>query len=190
MEISWEAVETDLAFSTTIIPLSQYYTESERRKVNAKARIEEAWGVNWEDKLGEMLPPWPAEEFLRELARFAERNRAWDAAKTLMENNIAERLAARRTKKYKWLTSRDIAEKTVVEKKRLQGRKANNNEESLAGQEAPTSKSLSPNQAMNQAAISRGYPQIWKLSRSRKALSDQTQQLRNPCQLNWWMARI
>jgi len=121
MEASREAVETDLAFSTTIIPLSQYHLESERRKGDAQTRIEEAWGANWEDKLGEMLPPWPEGEFLRELARFAERNTAWDdtkalmekksaerlterngawdAAKTLMEKNIAERLAAKRTKK-------------------------------------------------------------------------------------------
>jgi len=143
MGASRKAVETDLAFSTTIIPLSQYYTQSERRKRNAKARIEEAWGVNWEDKLGEMLPPWPAEEFLRELARFAERNKAWDVAKALMENNIAERLAVRRAKKYKWLTVRDITEKAVVERKRLRGRKANNNEV-VEEAETPTSKSPSP----------------------------------------------
>jgi len=143
MGTSWEAVETGLAFSTTTIPLSQYYTELERRKWNSKARLEEAWGVNWEDKLGEVLPLWPAEEFLQELARFAERNRAWDAAKTLMEKNIAEWLAAKRMKKYKWLTSRGIAEKIVVEKKRLHGGKANN-EESPAGQEAHASKSPSP----------------------------------------------
>ena len=135
--------QTDLAFSTTIIPLSQHYTESERRKGNAKARIKKAWGVDWEDKLGEMLPPWPAEEFLRELARFVEHNRTWDESKALMENNIAERPAAKHTKKYKWLTSRDIAEKAVVEKKRLWGRKINN-EEALAGQEAQTSKPPSP----------------------------------------------
>jgi len=42
MEATREAVETDLAFSTTIIPLSEFHSSSERRKGNAKARIEEA----------------------------------------------------------------------------------------------------------------------------------------------------
>jgi len=90
-----------------------------------------------------MLPPWPAEEFLRELVRFAEKNTTWAEDKSIMEAKIAKRLAAKRTKKYKWLTSRDIAEKAVVEKKRLRGRKTNN-EEAPVGQEARTSKPPSP----------------------------------------------
>ena len=40
-----------------------------------------------------------------------------------MESNIAQWLAAKSTKKYKWLMVSDIAEKLTVEKTRLQGKK-------------------------------------------------------------------
>jgi len=93
--------------------------------------------------LGELLPPWPAEEFLRELARFAERNKMWVEVKLLMESNIAQRLAAKSTKKYKWLTTRNIAEKSTVEKTRLWGKKITN-EQAPAGQETRASKTPSP----------------------------------------------
>jgi len=86
-------------------------------------------------RLAEILPPWPAGEFLRELARFAEKNSTWGEAKSTMEAKIAERLAAKRTKKYKWLISRDIVEKHEVQKKRIRGKKTNDNRESPAGQE-------------------------------------------------------
>ena len=146
MKATREAVETDLAYSTTIIPLSEFHSASERRKAFKKARIEKAWGNDWEEKLGEMLPPWLAEEFLRELARFAERNKTWVEAKVLMESNIAQRLAAKSTKKYKWLTARDIAEKATVEKTRLRGKKVTN-KQSPAGQEASKTPSPQPEQS-------------------------------------------
>jgi len=154
MEATREAVETDLAYSTTIITLSEFHSASERRKAFKKARIEQAWGNDWEEKLGELLPPWPAEEFLRELARFAKRNKTWVEAKVLMESNIAQRLAAKSTKKYKWLTTRDIAEKSTVEKTRLWGKKITN-EQAPAGQETRTSKTPSPQseQSSNLAEI-------------------------------------
>jgi len=65
-----EDIEKDLAFSTTIVPPSEYHSESERR-ANAKSRIEDAWGETWGGGYGEILPPWPA-ELVRELARFGE----------------------------------------------------------------------------------------------------------------------
>jgi len=74
IEATREAVKTDLAYSTTIISLSEFHSASERRKAFKKARVEQAWRNDWEEKLRELLPPWPAEEFLQELARFAECN--------------------------------------------------------------------------------------------------------------------
>jgi len=141
MEATREAVETELAYSTTIIPLSEFHSALERRKAFKKARIEQPWGNDWEEKLGELLPPWTAEEVLRELARFAECNKRWVEAKVLLESNIEQRWGAKSTKKYKWLMVRDIAEKATVEKTRLWGKKVNN-EQAPAGQEA--SKTPSP----------------------------------------------
>jgi len=46
MEAMREAVETDQAYSTTIISLSEFHSASERRKAFKKARIEQAWGNN------------------------------------------------------------------------------------------------------------------------------------------------
>ena len=66
--------------------------------------------------MGDLLPCWPAE---RKFARFAEQNTGWDEAEALMETRIAER-----TKKYKWLVSRDIANRANLDKKRLRGKKA------------------------------------------------------------------
>lgn len=45
------------------------------------------------------MPPWPAEEFLRELAVFSEKNVDWAAAKVSLNDRVKERLAAKKTKK-------------------------------------------------------------------------------------------
>ncbi|KAF8415940.1 hypothetical protein EV426DRAFT_709982 [Tirmania nivea] len=72
MKVDRVTANAKLGFYTTILPLADIYTESERRKERAKERLEATWGDNWEDLIGGLMPPWPAEEFLWELAVFSE----------------------------------------------------------------------------------------------------------------------
>jgi len=59
------------------------------------------------------MPQWPAEEFLRSLAVFSENHAEWAAAEEILENKIEERIAAKKTKKVPWLTSRDVTSKNI-----------------------------------------------------------------------------
>jgi len=71
-------------FTTTILPLADIHTESECRKSKAKERLEASWGEGWEDLVGDLMPPWPAEEFLRSLAVFSENHVEWAAVEELL----------------------------------------------------------------------------------------------------------
>jgi len=117
MEVDRAVAETELGFTMTILPLADIHTESERRKSKAKERLEASWGEGWEDLVGDLMPPWPAEEFLRRPAVFSENHAEWAAAEELLEKRIAERLGAKKTKKVPWLTSRDITSKYIKELK-------------------------------------------------------------------------
>jgi len=59
------------------------------------------------------MPPWPAAEFLKSLAVFSENHAEWAAAEELLEKRIAERLAAKKTKKVSWLTSSHVTGKDI-----------------------------------------------------------------------------
>ncbi|KAF8419484.1 hypothetical protein EV426DRAFT_702726 [Tirmania nivea] len=45
------------------------------------------------------MPPWPAEEFLRELVVFSEKHTDWAAAEVILNDRVKERLATKKTKK-------------------------------------------------------------------------------------------
>ena len=123
MDTTREDVREVVKYVEVITPLSIYSEKSERRKARARERLENAWGRRWEAKLGELMPPWPAEGFMRELAVFAESNPKLNDAIVTMKENIAERLAAPRTKKDPNLMSRDISEKVMVQKRRVRRRR-------------------------------------------------------------------
>ncbi|KAF8440633.1 hypothetical protein BGX38DRAFT_1272972 [Terfezia claveryi] len=123
MEADRGNLELDLAYTTILVPLSEVHEKSEKRKANAVGRLVEAWSDNWEEDLSDLMPPWAAEEFLRALAIFAEKNKNIQAAKVLMKQRIQERLAAKRTKKVLYLMSRDVADRILTEKRRVRRRK-------------------------------------------------------------------
>ena len=102
--------DAELFFTARLLPLADCHTENERRKESARRRIANAWGEVWEDEMKEMLPAWPAETFLRDLAVFAEKN-PWQETKQYLSNQIVERIARPKTRKYKWLTSADLVAK-------------------------------------------------------------------------------
>jgi len=52
------------------------------------------------------MPPWPAEEFLMSLEVFLENHAEWAGVEELLLKRIDERLAAKKTSKVPWLTSR------------------------------------------------------------------------------------
>ena len=106
-----------------ITPWSIYSEKCERRKALARERLENACGRRWEAKLGKLMPPWPAEGFMRELAVLAESNPELNDAIVTMKVNIAERLAAPRIKKDPNLMARDISEKVMVQKRRVRRRR-------------------------------------------------------------------
>lgn len=128
MEVDRAVAQTELGFTTTILPLADIHTESERRKSKAKERLEASWGEGWEDLVGDLMPPWPAEEFLRSLAVFSENHAEWAAAEELLEKRIAERLAAKKTKKVPWLTSRDVTGKDIKKLKSAAGKQTSEEE--------------------------------------------------------------
>ena len=125
MDVDRDTADTELGFTTTILlPLADIYTELEQRKARSKNRLEATWGKEWENLLGDLMPPWPAEEFLRELAVFSENHTEWDAAECILKDRITKRLAGNKTKKVEWLMSRDIAKRTTMTKRKLRGRKS------------------------------------------------------------------
>ncbi|KAF8457022.1 hypothetical protein BGX38DRAFT_1266258 [Terfezia claveryi] len=132
MQVDRVTADVELGFTSTILPLADIHTESERRKGKAKERLEATWGAQWEDQVGDLMPPWPAEEFLRELAMFSEKHVDWAAAKLILETSVQEQLAAKKTKKVAWLTSRDIVDKAISDRRKARGKKA------LAGSELET----------------------------------------------------
>src|SRR5258706_8323853 len=136
MEVNRNTADTELGFTTTILPLANIHMESERRKASSKDRVEATWGQEWENLLGGLMPPWPAEEFLRELAVFSENHTEWEAAKLILEDRIKERRAAPKTKKVTWLMSRDIAKRTTMTKRKLRGRKSDAGQ--LCSEQAPS----------------------------------------------------
>jgi len=124
MKVDKATAYPETGFITTILPIASIYTESELRKGGAKNRLEATWGESWEDKVGKLMPPWPAEEFLRELAVFSEKHRDWDTAEPILLGRIAERKAASKTKKVSWLTTRDVSKPETVQKRKLRGKKS------------------------------------------------------------------
>jgi len=128
MEVYRAAADAEFSFTTTIIPLADVHTESERRKSKAKERLEAAWGESWEDLVEDLKPPWPAEEFLKSLAVFSKNHAEWAAAEELLEKRIAERLAAKKTKKVPWLTSRDVTGKDIKKLKEAAGKQTSKEE--------------------------------------------------------------
>ncbi|KAF8432285.1 hypothetical protein BGX38DRAFT_1146449 [Terfezia claveryi] len=132
MQVDRVTADVELGFTSTILPLADIHTESERRKGKAKERLEATWGAQWEDQVGDLMPPWLAEEFLRELAMFSKKHVDWAAAKLILETSVQERLAAKKIKKVAWLTSRDIVDKAISDRRKARGKKA------LAGSELET----------------------------------------------------
>jgi len=108
MGVDRTTADTELGFTTTLLPLVDLHAETEKRKARAKKRLEATWGENWEDEVGDLMPPWPAEEFLRGLAVFSEKHVDWAVAKTILQDRIKQRLAAKKTRKVPWLIARDI----------------------------------------------------------------------------------
>ena len=94
-----EEVQDKVKYTNVITPLSIYSKNSGRRKARARDRLVNAWGRRWEAKLGEMMPPWPVEGFMRELAVFAESNGELNIGIGTMQARIVDRLAAKRTRK-------------------------------------------------------------------------------------------
>jgi len=66
--------DTELSFSTIILPLAELHTKTETRKLKVKERLEATQGEDWEDMVGDLMPLWPVEEFLRGLAVFSAKH--------------------------------------------------------------------------------------------------------------------
>jgi len=128
MEVDRAVAQTELGFTTTILPLVDIHTESERRKSKAKERLEASWGEGWEDLVGDLMPLWPAEDFLKSLAVFSENYTEWAVAEELLEMRIVERLAVKKTKKVPWLTSWDVTGKDIRKLKSAAGKQTSEKE--------------------------------------------------------------
>lgn len=109
MGINQQDVETELQYTTVLVPCAEAHMVTERRKAETRRRLVAAWGDNWEENMGNMMPSWPAAEFLRHLAVYAETH-SWESSAPIFEARIKERLAAPRTKKNRYLMIRDFVE--------------------------------------------------------------------------------
>ena len=123
MKKSKEDAKARFQLTETIEPLADIHRQSQIKKNHAKNRIKQVWGLDWEDRIDYIMPPFPAEEFLRALAVFAEKNQTSKEAKTILEERIALRISTRYTKKFKWLMFRDVADEKDTKKRREKGKK-------------------------------------------------------------------
>ena len=90
-----------------LTPLSELDTSMDRRRRRSEERLEITLGEDWRVNLGALLPQWPSETFLRELAVFTERDTCEDA-KVFFPSQIKARIARPRSRKSPWLTSIDL----------------------------------------------------------------------------------
>lgn len=64
--------ERHLLFTSRILPLADDYPRYEAQTRSACERIMATWGEDWEEQLGDLLPGFPTETFLRGLAVYVE----------------------------------------------------------------------------------------------------------------------
>jgi len=57
MGVDRTTANTELGFTTTLLPLADLHAETEKRKARAKKRLEATWGENWEEEVGDLMPP-------------------------------------------------------------------------------------------------------------------------------------
>jgi len=100
--------DTELGFSTMISPQADLHTKTEMKKSKAKERLEATCAEDWEDLVGDLMPSWPAEAFLRGLAVFSEKHANWAKAKNILQDRISKRLATKKTRKVLWIMARDV----------------------------------------------------------------------------------
>ena len=81
-----------------LTPLSELDTSMDRRRRRSEERLEITLGEDWRVNLGALLPQWPSETFLRELAVFTERDTCEDA-KVFFPSQIKARIARPRSRK-------------------------------------------------------------------------------------------
>jgi len=55
-EVDRAIAQTEVGFTTTILPLADIHMESEGRKSKAKERLEASWGEVCEDLVGDLMP--------------------------------------------------------------------------------------------------------------------------------------
>ena len=107
-EMGVDKVEVEAKLSLEcLIPLSELDTGMDRRRGRSEERLENTWGEDWRVNLAALLPKWPYETFLRELAVFAEKN-TFEEGKVFFPSQIKARIVRPRFRKSPWLTSRDL----------------------------------------------------------------------------------
>ena len=116
MGINLQDVEMDLQYSTVMVPAAEAHMVTERRKAETCRRLVKAWGEDWGEKMGDLMPSWPAAEFLRHLAVYAEKH-TWEESLPFFEARIKERIDSLRTKKKEYLMIRDFVSVSVAGKK-------------------------------------------------------------------------
>jgi len=117
--------EAEQAFQLleTLTPLAIQHTQSEVRKAISRGKLVAAWGIDWEDKLDDIMPPFPAEKFMQVLAKYAEENSDISVVKKYFKERIDLRMRTKKTKKNPHLMLRDIADEAVTEKSKQKGKK-------------------------------------------------------------------
>lgn len=120
MGVTRQALEDELHYTQIIKKMAEIHEGTECRKDRSRERLKLVWGVDWEEDLEEIMPPWAAEEFLRHLAVFAE-SKSFDVgeAKEYLEKVIAARVLRPRSRKDKYLMVSDITkdnDKATIER--------------------------------------------------------------------------
>ncbi|KAF8428811.1 hypothetical protein EV426DRAFT_714272 [Tirmania nivea] len=117
--------EAEQAFQLleTLTPLATQHTQSEVRKAISRGKLTAAWSIDWEDKLEDIMPPFPAEKCLQVLAKYLEENPDISATKKYFKERIDLHMHTKKTKKNPHLMLRDIADEATTEKSRQKGKK-------------------------------------------------------------------
>ena len=105
MGVDRATAEERVGLHLGLIPLAELDTGVKRRKRLSERRISIVWEEEWQNELKDILPKYPSETFLRQLAVFAE-NHTLEWSKAFFKYQIEARLERPRSRKDPYLTSR------------------------------------------------------------------------------------
>ena len=93
-----------LEYKSVFVLLVNQSEAFDARKNQSKTKLEGLQEINWEEHFEELLPPWPEEEFLRQLATMADKFPNFERAFAVLKGIIKAQKLRPRSRKYSYIT--------------------------------------------------------------------------------------